>query len=150
MVEIYFRAPILFFLIAHFINIASYFYVICLHLKQGPDKPITATFLLFLMWLIIHVVEVLATIEAVNSVILQGNQTGNIFHKLIIEYYSTDVVEAVKMISLRIHQEPMKFSLYGFVDLNPSLMYRVFSAITTYFIVMIQLDIQNESDENHC
>ncbi|XP_063990266.1 putative gustatory receptor 59d [Diachasmimorpha longicaudata] len=150
MVEIYFRAPILFFLLTHFINIASYFYVICLHLKKGSAATITPTFLIFFLWLIIHIVEVLATTEAVNSVVHQGNQTGNCFHQLINEHYPTDVVDAVKIISLRILQEPMKFSLYGLIDLNPGLLYKVCSAMTTYFVIMIQLDIQNNSDENQC
>ncbi|XP_063990267.1 uncharacterized protein LOC135169310 [Diachasmimorpha longicaudata] len=147
MIENFVRSPVLFFMITHLVNIASYLYVICLHFNKESNVKITMTFLLFFGWLIINSMEVLTTIQAVTAVVLEGNCSGNVFHRVIIEYYRTDVVDTVKVISLRFLQKPMEFSLYGFMDLNPSLFYKVSSAMATYFVILMQLDIQNGSHQ---
>uniref|UniRef100_A0A0C9PUK8 Gr28b_0 protein n=1 Tax=Fopius arisanus TaxID=64838 RepID=A0A0C9PUK8_9HYME len=142
--------PIFFFLLAHFIDVASYFYLICMNLREGSDGTMRSGFVMFLGWLIIHIAEVLMTVEAVNSVIHQSNYTGNIFHQMITKYYPTTICDTAKVISLRIIQQPMKFSLYGLMDLNSSLLRSVFNAMATYFVIMIQLDIQNQSQKPRC
>ncbi|XP_011314699.1 uncharacterized protein [Fopius arisanus] len=147
-IEQYFRAPMLFILLTHFVDMASYLYVICLHSMN--KFTISLKLAIFITWLIIHTIEVLITNEVINDVVLQANAMGNTFHHMITEYYPVYVVNTVKIISLRILQKPLKFSLFGIICLHSSLLFTVFSAMAKYFVIMIQLDIQNGSNVTQC
>lgn len=109
-VERYFRAPMLFALLANFVDLSSHFYIICSHFKASNN--ITLPFLVFPVWLVIHGFEVLGTFEAVNSTVCHGNNTANILHRMIIEYYPTDVIYTVSVTIFK------KFDFFSIRDTN--------------------------------
>ncbi|XP_046424769.1 gustatory receptor 68a-like [Neodiprion fabricii] len=92
------------------------------------------------LWLILLKVELFTIATVCSSIQATGNSIGTILHRIWIRYHPTQLKNEIQMFSLQLLQRPLRISAFGFFSLDYSYLYKIFSAVVAYFVIMVQLD----------
>lgn len=119
---------------AGFVYTVVGFYVFCRMLKIQ-----TTTFEMYLLIVVsIPFIAAILTLCTVGEMtIKEAKKSGQLIHQ--IETSDYDIKDEIEMFSLQIANEQVEFNAAGFFPINYSLLFSIFSGVTTYIIILIQL-----------
>ncbi|KAH0554209.1 hypothetical protein KQX54_008499 [Cotesia glomerata] len=137
--------PILTALLLQFLNIILYIYFLLIFILR---KNYYWSGLITIGWLLMRISQLFFSVDTCNSICYEANRKAKILHELWALKRPDSFKEMLKNISLH-QQEPVEIKLYDALSMNPELLYKVVGTITTYLIIMIQLDQQVQDKEKH-
>ncbi|XP_014296277.2 uncharacterized protein LOC103578184 [Microplitis demolitor] len=100
-------------------------------------------------WLLMRLFQLLCTVDICDSICHEGNSKVKIMHELWASKRPDGSKEMLKSISLHQLREPIEIKLYDSLNMNHELLYKLSGVVTTYLIIMIQLDEQSKSIKHH-
>ncbi|KAF7992965.1 hypothetical protein HCN44_005746 [Aphidius gifuensis] len=139
LLESFFMIPIIFSLGSHFVQLTSCLYIVLMYMINNKVWSIRfiGSFVSTTSWFIFHSVEIIILIIVASTTCNEGNKIGINLHKLLINCTNERLSNLVKILSLRLLQQPVSFTLYGFIDLNAALLYQVINFVI-FFILLIK------------
>ncbi|XP_051176805.1 putative gustatory receptor 28b [Leptopilina boulardi] len=141
MIVDFFGSLILILLMAHFFHILyeSHGLYQCIKKEnfQGQDFWLTV---IYLIWFTLILLELFFVAISSGSFTKEANNTGNVLHKMWSFYRPTNCQKIIQNVSQQLLQRKMTVSLHGFINLNFNFIFRIFGTVTTYLIIMLQLD----------
>ncbi|XP_044020910.1 uncharacterized protein LOC122860909 [Aphidius gifuensis] len=145
MISNLFSLPLIILLSTNFMEFAACGYMAYNKFKDDEQQKWQfnniVTVLALMSWVILHFCQMFFLIDSASSTVKEANETGNILHQVMLQHQFINTRE-VEMISLRLLQDPVKVSLYGFIELDFSFLYNIIKSITSFIIIMLQLDEQ--------
>nr|AXU39968.1 gustatory receptor [Meteorus pulchricornis] len=144
----YFALPILFVLMIQFCQAMVNLYLILMdmntHQRNWPQQ--LAFFLMVIGWLMIRVVSLFFILHTCDSTCEEANRMVNVLHTLWASRALVGYKKMLRILSHRSVRKRLEIKLYGAIQLNNELGYKMAGMITTYLIVMLQLDEETEDD----
>ncbi|XP_043473983.1 putative gustatory receptor 28b [Leptopilina heterotoma] len=138
-----FFAPVtLMALLISFLQVVKNSYFFCLFItdfKVHERSDLLAT-MYGSLWISVLVLEFIFLSFASGTICYEANNTGNALLKLWVYYRPANCQKSIIKFSHQLIQRKLKISLYGFIDLNYHFIYKIFGALTTYLIIMLQMD----------
>nr|UTN00884.1 gustatory receptor [Semanotus bifasciatus] len=93
-----------------------------------------------IVWLVDEAIELYLLVNATASTCESANSTADYLHELRNELSNMDVESHIQMYSLQLLHQRIQVSAMGFFNIDYSLMYSVIAAVSTYLVILIQLD----------
>ncbi|XP_043477380.1 uncharacterized protein LOC122508224 [Leptopilina heterotoma] len=141
----FFGFPVLITITFFFVKTIHVANVILLNVKENNFLFATnALFKIFLYFL--HFFFLSSISETISS---EANNTGNILHKMWIYNRPTNCQKTIRNVSQMLLQRKLTVSLHGFINLNYQFIFRILGTVTTYLIIMVQLDDYKSGKENN-
>ncbi|CAD6222599.1 GSCOCT00014062001.2-RA-CDS [Cotesia congregata] len=138
--------PILTALLLQFLNIILYIYLLLIFILS---KNYYWSGLITIGWILMRISQLFFSVDTCNSICYEANRKAKILHELWALKRPDGFKEMLKSISLHQLQEPVEIKLYDALNMNHELLYKMVGIITTYLIIMIQLDQQVQDKEKH-
>ncbi|XP_043284308.1 uncharacterized protein [Venturia canescens] len=143
MVKRHFDFLVLLCIVAHMPTCVVNIYLAYKTVKE--DEPMTGSnwFYTFsyICWFFFPIFTLLVISNVCGSTTNEANETGNVLHAMLNgqgNFGDSREVAKFNMFSLELLQNPVEMSLFGFVDLNHWMVYKVLTTAITYLVIMLQ------------
>ncbi|XP_043477309.1 uncharacterized protein LOC122508193 isoform X3 [Leptopilina heterotoma] len=138
----FFFLPMLLTMATNFLHIVAainVLYLIFQKLEEFNAMLLNIIFYL-LMWIFIINFEFLVISSVSANLCETANNFGNCLHRMWITYNPVNCKKIFKKVSLMVIQRRAKVSLCGFLSMDNGFFYQTCGMITTYLIILLQLD----------
>ncbi|XP_063977342.1 uncharacterized protein LOC135162621 [Diachasmimorpha longicaudata] len=139
-----FALPLLMALMMQFSQLIVNIYMLLIYISDGNycHWKANSSMSIVLGWLIIRLIQMLCIIDVCGTMSQTANRIGNYLHTMWLMRRPQGSSDVVKILSLECLQQTVKIQLYGSIGVNNSMLFKMSGVITTYIIIMMQLDGQ--------
>ncbi|XP_058804656.1 uncharacterized protein LOC131671887 [Phymastichus coffea] len=93
------------------------------------------------VWMIYYGIKMYVFSWTCTRCTQNANETGDVIAELYDELFiSSQTRQEIREFNVQLIQDPLKFTAYGFVNLDYTLIHGMIASITTYLMILIQLD----------
>jgi gustatory receptor len=90
-------------------------------------------------WLFLTSFKLISVIAPCQSATTEAENTSVLVQKLLlVRHFNQDTVTELRLFSQQLLQRKMKFTAFGFLNLDYSLLFTILGGVTTYLVVAIQ------------
>jgi gustatory receptor len=90
-------------------------------------------------WLFLTSFKLISFIAPCQSATTEGEKTAVLVQKLLlVQHFDQDTVTELRLFSQQLLQRKLRFTAFGFLNLDYSLLFTILGGVTTYLVVTMQ------------
>ncbi|XP_072744443.1 gustatory receptor for sugar taste 43a-like [Anoplolepis gracilipes] len=115
-------------------------------LMMETDEPL---FLVAgLLWCLFYIWRLFMIVQFAYATTMQGKKTAGLVCQLLSASHDRKEIKQLEIFSLQLLHRPMEFSACGFFILDRTLMTSIAGAVTTYLVILIQFQKENDAKDS--